>query len=94
MGIGIFSGTIHCTFIKVFFYFSEELAKEKIRLKASQEEAKRLRNELQSVLAEGDGYRAAAALAESSQREELETLCANYQEEITSLRAIMSGKVL
>ena len=85
------------TSITVFLYIiidiSEELAKEKLRLKATQEEAKKLKNELQRVLAEGDGYRAAAALAESSQKEELETMRANYQEEITSLRAIMSGKV-
>jgi len=81
------------TFI-VLYYFSEELAKEKLRLKGTQEEAKKLRNELQRVLAEGDGYRVAAALAESSQREELEKLRANYQEEITSFQAIMSGKVL
>ena len=84
--------TIHS--YKFFFNFSEELAKEKIRLEATQEEAKKLRNELQRVLAEGEGYRAAAALADSSQKEELETLQANYQEEIASLRAIMSGKVL
>ena len=82
------------TFLKVcYMYLSEELAKEKLRLKATQEEANKLRNELQRVIAEGDGYRAAAALAESSQKEELETLRANYQEEITSLQAIMSGKV-
>lgn len=74
-------------------YLSEELAKEKSRLKATQDEANKLRNELQRVIAEGDGYRAAAALAESSQKEELQTLRANYQEEITSLQAIMSGKV-
>lgn len=65
-----------------------------MKLKATQDEAKKLRNELQKVIAEGDGYRAAAALAESSQKEELETMRANYQEEITSLQAIMSGKVL
>lgn len=65
-----------------------------MKLKATQEEAKKLRNELHKVIAEGDGYRAAAALAESSQKEELETMRANYQEEIASLQAIMSGKVL
>ncbi|KAJ7333734.1 growth factor [Desmophyllum pertusum] len=71
----------------------DELAKEKTKHKATQEEARKLRNELHRVLAEGDGYRAAAALAESSQQEELQSLRTNYQEEIASLQHIMSEAV-
>ena len=74
-------------------FFSEELKKEKAKLQAIQGEARKLRNELQKVLAEGDGYRAAAVLAEKSQKEELETMRSKYQEEIASLQHIMSGKL-
>lgn len=74
-------------------FFSEELKKEKAKLQAIQGEARKLRNELQKVLAEGDGYRAAAVLAEKSQKEELETMRSKYQEEIASLQHIISGKL-
>ena len=79
--------------INLVIFSPEELAKEKSKLKTTQEEAKKLRNELQKVLAEGDGYRAAAVLAERSQKEELETLRTKYQEEIASLQHIMSGNI-
>lgn len=77
----------------IIIFFPEELVKEKEKLQATQEEARKLRNELQKVLAEGDGYRAAAVLAEKSQKEELERLRANYREEIASLQHIMSGNL-
>ncbi|XP_078362497.1 rab GTPase-binding effector protein 1-like isoform X2 [Oculina patagonica] len=86
-------GQRRAKFKELYMAREEELAKEKSKLKTTQEEARKLRNELQRVLAEGDGYRAAAALAESSQKEELETLRAKYQEEIVSLQAIMSEAV-
>ena len=70
----------------------DELAKEQEKLKIAQEDAKKLENELNRVTDECNGYRAAAAFGESSQKEELVSLHNKYQEEIASLQHIMSGK--
>lgn len=51
-----------------------------------------MKNELDQVIADADGYRAAAALSEKTQKEELDSLHNKYQEEIVSLQHIMSGK--
>jgi len=77
---------IICTFIL------EELVKERAKFKASEQEAKKLKNELHQVIADADGYKAATALSEKSQKEELDSLHNKYQEEIVSLKHIMSGK--
>lgn len=86
-------GQRRAKFKELFMAREEELKKEKAKLQAIQGEARKLRNELQKVLAEGDGYRAAAVLAEKSQKEELETMRSKYQEEIASLQHIMSESV-
>ena len=76
----------------IYAFILEELVKERAKLKASEQEAKKLKNELHQVIANADGYKAAAALSEKSQKEELDSLHNKYQEEIVSLQHIMSGK--
>lgn len=73
-------------------FMSDEIAKEKTKLKEAQEDAKKLKNELNRVVDECNGYKTAAALAESSQKEEIQSLYKKYQEEVASLQHIMSGK--
>lgn len=73
-------------------FILEELVKERAKFKASEQEANKLKNELDQVIADADGYKAAAALSERSQKEELDSLHNKYQEEIVSLQHIMSGK--
>ena len=75
-----------------YCFMADEIAKEKTKLKEAQEEAKKLKNELNRVVDECNGYKTAAALAESSQKEELQSLHMKYQEEVASLQHIMSGK--
>lgn len=76
----------------IYAFILEELVKERAKFKASEQEAKKLKNELHQVIADADGYKAAAALSEKSQKEELDSLHNKYQEEIVSLQHIMSGK--
>lgn len=76
----------------IYAFILEELVKERAKLKESEQEAKKLKNELHQVIADADRYKAAAALSEKSQKEELDSLHNKYQEEIVSLQHIMSGK--
>lgn len=86
-------GQRRAKFKELYMAREDELAKQQARHKATQEEARKLQDELSRVIAESDGYRAAAALSESSQREELVSLHNKYQEEIASLQHIMSEAV-
>lgn len=86
-------GQRRAKFKELYLAREDELAKEQEKLKIAQEDAKKLENELNHVTDECNGYRAAAAFAESSQKEELLSLHNKYQEEIASLQHIMSEAV-
>lgn len=87
-------GQRRAKFKELYLAREDEIAKEKTKLKEAQEEAKKLKNELNRVVDECNGYKTAAALAESSQKEELQSLHTKYQEEVASLQHIMSEAVL
>lgn len=86
-------GQRRAKFKELYLAREEELVKERAKFKASEQEAKKLKNELHQVIADADGYKAAAALSEKSQKEELDSLHNKYQEEIVSLQHIMSEAV-
>lgn len=72
----------------------EELKKEKDNAEIAREEVVKLKKELQKIVAESDGFQAAAVFSESSQQEELQAIHHKYQEEIASLQHIMRGVVI
>ena len=70
---------------------TEELKKEREVSKAARQNVARMKVEMQKVMAECDGFKAAAAFSENDQQEELRAIHSKYQEEIASLQHIMKG---
>lgn len=84
----------NCQSLFCFFTgISADLKKEVDKLKIANEENARLISELVNVSGERDNLNTAVLITETSNDDEFRAMKSKYQEEITSLKAIMQGMV-
>ena len=82
-------------FIQCIFYFLiylAELREHIAKLQKSSSENEKLSSELKEVSSERDNLKTAVLITKTSSEEEFQVLKSKYQEEITSLKAILHGK--